>query len=356
MRVQVMTETRTIWQASLLLCVCALISGCQPAAVSVVPSATAQELDTSQITLIPTVVVATATIEVPTFTPQPTHTATSAVTPTIPATSTPSATPSPTASVTATMTVTMLPDPVDHFWLGRPIEQAEGLTHWLDRTYPYGGTQFGTREVHLGVEFVNVRFTPVLAVADGVVLFANSDEQTLVGPVMGYYGNVVIVEHDLTAPEGGAVYTLYGHLQDLAVEIGQRVVAGDRIGRIGDSGIAIGPHLHFEVRVGSPFDYRSTRNPDLWIQPYRQYGVLAGHVSTEAGTVIQIRSERVQRETYVYGGDAVNPDPLWRENWTIGDLPVGTYEVFISDNGRRLASAFVEVAAGVTTWVALEMK
>jgi murein DD-endopeptidase MepM/ murein hydrolase activator NlpD len=252
--------------------------------------------------------------------------------------------------------LTALPEPVDHFWLERPIAQAEGLTHWLDRTYPYGGTQFGTREAHLGVEFVNVRFTPVLAAAEGVVLFANSDEQTLVGPAMGYYGNVVIIEHDLIAPEGGTVYTLYGHLQDLDVEIGQRVIAGDRIGRVGDTGIAIGPHLHFEVRVGSPFDYRSTRNPDLWIQPYRQYGVIAGFVNAAAETVIQVRSESLQRETYVYGSDTVNPDPLWQENFTIGDLPTGTYEVFISDNGRRMASAFVEVRAGVTTWLDLEMK
>jgi murein DD-endopeptidase MepM/ murein hydrolase activator NlpD len=271
-------------------------------------------------------------------------------------------TPIPTSTITPEPTVTQLVantptpqlEPVDHFWLERPIAQEEGLTHWLDRTYPYGGTQFGAREVHLGVEFVNGRFTPVLAAASGTVLYAGDDTTTIFGPAASYYGNLVVIQHELSAPEGGTVYTLYGHLQDIAVSTGQTVSGAERIGRIGDSGVAIGPHLHFEVRVGDPYDYRSTRNPDLWIRPYREYGTIAGSIDAAPATVIRIRSDQLQRETYVYGSDIVNPDPLWQENFTFGDLPAGTYEVFVSnEGGRKLASVIVDVTAGITTRVQL---
>jgi murein DD-endopeptidase MepM/ murein hydrolase activator NlpD len=218
-------------------------------------------------TPIPTIALATST---PTLTPTVTYTAQpSPVPPTttiIPA-SEPSLTSVPSATIAPTITPMLAQ--IDHYWLQRPIAQEEGNTHWVDRTYPYGGTQFGTREVHLGVEFVNVRFTPVFAAAEGRVLFAGNDEAIQFGPARDYYGNLVVMEHSFQSSDGQPVYTLYAHLQDIEVSEGQMLLAGQRIGRVGDSGIAEGPHLHFEVRVGDVYDYRSTLNPELWINPTR---------------------------------------------------------------------------------------
>jgi murein DD-endopeptidase MepM/ murein hydrolase activator NlpD len=309
-------------------------------------------------TPIPTIALATAT-------PIPTTTASDTPQPTaIPFTATimPSPLPSHTTAPTRTSAPTITPilAQVDHYWLQRPIAQEDGNTHWVDRTYPYGGTQFGTREVHLGVEFVNPRFTPVYVAAEGRVLFAGSDTAIQFGPERDYYGNLVVIEHPLQSPDGLPIYTLYGHLQDVEVSEGQTLVIGQRIGRIGDSGIAEGPHLHFEVRVGDAYNYRNTRNPELWIEPYRGYGTLAGHVTgitNTEGIVLQVQSDTVQREAYTYGGNRVNPDPAWRENFTLGDLPAGQYEVFISSStGRSLFRESISIVGGQTTFITIELE
>ena len=75
--------------------------------------------------------------------------------------------------------------PVEHNVLHRPIELSEDLTHWVDRSYPYGSTQQGARPVHLGVEFVNPRGTPVYAAKTGVVVFAGADDEIMSGPRAG---------------------------------------------------------------------------------------------------------------------------------------------------------------------------
>jgi len=244
---------------------------------------------------------------------------------------------------------------IEHYLLERPIAQEANLTHWLDRTYPYGSTQLGEREVHTGVEFVNRRFTPILAAAAGRVFFAGDDSATQFGPRFDYYGNLVVLAHSFTAPDGQAVYTLYAHMQDIAVQTGQQIEAGDRLGRVGDSGIAVGPHLHFEVRVGPPHDIANTRNPDLWIKPYSNHGTLAGRVHEPEQVqngVILVRSADRTRETYIYANERVNSAATWNENFTLGDLPVGSYDVIISDDlGRIQFRERIIIESGRTTWI-----
>lgn len=314
-----------------------------------------------EVTAIPTVAIAT-------------NTATATVTASPTASFTPSPSPEPSATVTPSLEATLSPtntevsiiqsspvlQRVEHYWFKRPIAIADDTVHWLDRTYPYGGTQFGTREVHLGVEFANERFTSVIAASSGTIFYAGTDENQRFGPDFNYYGNLVVIQHPVPSPEGATIYTLYAHLQDIAVQTGDSVNEGETIGRVGDSGIAIGPHLHFEIRVGDPTDYRSTRNPDLWILPYPNSGTLVGRViglENPAGIVIFVRAEGAPpRETYTYGGNEVNPDPSWGENFTHGDLPSGTYEILISDrNGRNYFRQSITIAPRTTSWLEIDL-
>ena len=217
---------------------------------------------------------------------------------------------------------------------------------------------------HHGVEFFNPRGAPVLAAGPGEVVFADSDSEILIGPEFDFYGNVVIVDHGFTTPGGLTVFTVYAHLDRISVESGQRVETGDRIGNVGDTGVAEGPHLHFEVRRGDPFDYHATVNPDLWLFPKPGTGALAGRVTNSDGDVLEGVEIQIRRTVdnpilfyaYSYTGNGVNSAVSWGENFTRGDLRSGEYEVFVSSsNGRVLFSEIVDIVNAATTWVAIEL-
>jgi murein DD-endopeptidase MepM/ murein hydrolase activator NlpD len=100
--------------------------------------------------------------------------------------------------------------------------------------------------LHGGIDIANSIGTPILAASDGVVIEAGWS---------GGYGRLVKLRH-----YDGTV-TLYGHLSRTAVNVGERVMAGDQIATMGSSGDATGPHLHFEVMLGG-----SNRvNPVAWL-------------------------------------------------------------------------------------------
>jgi len=88
---------------------------------------------------------------------------------------------------------------------------------------------------HLGTDFGAPTGTPVRAVGDGVIEFAGQQNG---------YGNVIFVRH------AGGRETVYAHLSRILVKKGDRVAQGDKIGAVGMTGWATGPHLHFEFRVG----------------------------------------------------------------------------------------------------------
>ncbi|MFQ3646682.1 MAG: M23 family metallopeptidase [Anaerolineae bacterium] len=268
------------------------------------------------------------------------------------------ATPTPTPRITPTLSVTVEPF-VEMYAFDRPIPRGADLQDFGTRVYPYGGTQFSNFDVHLGLDFINPRFTPVLAAGPGVVIFAGDDSEVMFGPYLNYYGNLIVIEHDLVSVEGLTVYTLYAHLERVDVAVGSQVAAGDPIGAVGATGIALGPHLHFEVRVGDPVSYLATRNPDFWIKPYPGFGTLAGRVTSTSGDVkgqvVLIRSNGRTREAYVYGGDRVNSDPSWNENFTYADLPAGVYEVLISERGRVRFRADVTIEDGKTTFIEIDL-
>ncbi len=249
-----------------------------------------------------------------------------------------------------------------HFVLARPI--ASEHVDVIDPTYRYGSTQGGERKTHHGVEFVNPQGTPVLAAADGRVIVAGLDNEIPYADFPLFYGNLVIIAHDLPG-QAEPVFTLYGHLYEVQVEVDQQVEAGDPIGLVGFTGAAIGEHLHFEVRVGEN-SYRETRNPVLWLQPHtgadgQLHGAIAGRILNEYGNPIYIPTLTIQRVDpgeeaiyYVesYADWTVNGDDVWGENFALADLPAGTYQVSFVAQG--LQTYQVEVLPGQVTLITFE--
>jgi Peptidase family M23 len=86
-------------------------------------------------------------------------------------------------------------------------------------------------------------------------------------PVMAYYGNCVIIDH------GHSEYSVLAHMQQgsVGVKVGERIAAGQLLGRLGNSGDAFGPHLHYHLQSGSqrfhdqglPFGFQNIDVPQL---------------------------------------------------------------------------------------------
>lgn len=98
---------------------------------------------------------------------------------------------------------------------------------------------FGIRwgALHKGIDFGHPIGTPVKAADAGTVLVSN----TRVEPGYSGYGHVIQIQH-------GNEWTLYAHLSEVHVKVGQKVKQGEVIGEVGNTGDSTGPHLHFEIR------------------------------------------------------------------------------------------------------------
>ncbi|MEA2320844.1 MAG: hypothetical protein QOD81_694 [Solirubrobacteraceae bacterium] len=98
------------------------------------------------------------------------------------------------------------------------------------------GDGFGPRgdRFHSGVDFVAPAGAPVTAAGPGCVTFAGGDDG---------YGSLVVIAH------GGGVTSWYAHLSRIDAPRGRCLAGGGRVGAVGATGRASGPHLHFEVRV-----------------------------------------------------------------------------------------------------------
>jgi murein DD-endopeptidase MepM/ murein hydrolase activator NlpD len=90
----------------------------------------------------------------------------------------------------------------------------------------------GGRDYHPGLDIAGATGQPVFATADGTVTHASQQ---------GPYGNLVVIDH------GFGLQSRYGHLSGFEVHTGDHVKRGDVIGRLGSTGRATGPHLHYEV-------------------------------------------------------------------------------------------------------------
>lgn len=121
----------------------------------------------------------------------------------------------------------------DEVWAATPsISPAMGLM-----TDGFGGRPdpvTGRHALHRGLDISARRGTPVIAPADGVVVFTG---------LSGGLGKTIRIAHGL------GYTTVYGHLDRIEVEPGEEVRRGAKIGALGNSGRSTGPHLHYEVHV-----------------------------------------------------------------------------------------------------------
>lgn len=118
-------------------------------------------------------------------------------------------------------------------YLAAPMETTRISSGFGMRNHPV----FGYSREHTGVDYAAPTGTPVRTIGDGKVEFAG---------VQNGYGNVIYVKH-----RNAKDTTVYAHLSRIDVKTGDNVMQGERIGAVGATGVATGPHLHFEFRVNN---------------------------------------------------------------------------------------------------------
>lgn len=199
----------------------------------------------------------------PTAEPTAVPTATPGVTatPTAVSTSTPEPSAVPSASPVVTPTPTPSPQPVTN-----PIK----LEHEVLTDYETGGLYLFPvpdgdeitqeySEQHKAWDIAAVTGSAVVAAEEGTVTYMQIWDGSYDTTGMMSYGHMIQIEH----PDGNT--TLYAHLSEINVQQGEKVVRGQRIGRVGSTGNSTGPHLHFEVMS----ETGKKENPE----PVLEYGV-----------------------------------------------------------------------------------
>ena len=116
---------------------------------------------------------------------------------------------------------------------------------WVSSPFGYRIDPFtGKRTFHRGIDIATNFGNPIVATADGNVIEAAYDK---------FFGRTVIISH------GGGIVTQYCHLDKYIVKAGQRIKRGELLGYVGKTGKALGPHLHYEIRINdtsvNPYNY-----------------------------------------------------------------------------------------------------
>jgi murein DD-endopeptidase MepM/ murein hydrolase activator NlpD len=123
------------------------------------------------------------------------------------------------------------------YWSGAfilPIEKYVKISSPFGTRRSYNGGPFSS--YHEGVDFSATGGTPVYAPADGVVVLAEP---------LTVRGNGIVIDH------GWGIFSGFYHLSSIDVSVGQSVKQGDFIGRVGNTGLSTGAHLHWDVRIRS---------------------------------------------------------------------------------------------------------
>ena len=247
-------------------------------------------------------------------------------------------------------------------WFRRPIALTDNS--FIDQTYRYGSTMGGNFQQHQGVEFNNPDGTPVMAIGAGTVVYAGPAEAGAL---------TVSIRHDTPVTAHGKryrIFSTYYHNSALTVKVGRKVAKGTVIARVGNTGRATNDHLHLEISA-SPSDSIAlivdslqrfppyTSNPELWIEPLPNTGIVAGQVFDSTGAPVpQARVYGITKrdpvdtpfsfaETY---GDKGHPHPLYSEHFAVSDVPAGPYVLGTQIGGKKVFRQVV-VEPGKLTWV-----
>jgi murein DD-endopeptidase MepM/ murein hydrolase activator NlpD len=255
----------------------------------------------------------------------------------------------------------------DHFWVGRPFLPS-APNQVASPSYQFGSTAGNRYRPHHGMDMSNPFGVPVLAATEGEVIHAGPDDVALLGPYNNFYGNTVVIRLARRLTVGDSqldVYLLYGHLSQVFVAAGQQVQPADVVGAVGMTGIAIGPHLHMEMRLGAN-TYRHSVNPYLWVQPMGDQGAVAVRLLTADGrtwpgarlTLARFESGKATWarliETYL-DTENIGPDPAWGENGAMDGVPPGYYVLVGVVNGESIRSELT-VNPGETTFVEIRTR
>jgi murein DD-endopeptidase MepM/ murein hydrolase activator NlpD len=152
--------------------------------------------------------------------------------------------------------------------LRTPIDGARLTSGFGARMHPI----LGYTRMHRGVDFGAMQGTPIMAAGDGIVEKAGHDSG---------YGNLVLLRHN------GNYETAYAHMSRFAsgIKIGARVRQGQVIGYVGMTGLATGPHLHYEIRIGgtqvNPLSVKMAPGRNLAGGELRAFGAVAEEVDRQ---------------------------------------------------------------------------
>ncbi len=240
----------------------------------------------------------------------------------------------------------------DHFYLDRPI--SVDSVNWPLPEYRYGYTESETKEnPHTGVDIDAALHTPILAAADGKVVFTGYGLALGKGNTNDPYGLAVVIRHDFSF-EGQSILTVYGHMEKILVNVGDRVTAGQQIGRVGVTGNTSGPHVHFEVRLEKENKY-TVQNPELWMVPPINNGVLVGQIKDVYGYFLTGRELWIRSKNgnynwtvFTYASPIMNNDGYYNENLALSDLPAGDYEVTFLNNFKYNKFSFSIFPGAIT--------
>jgi len=159
-----------------------------------------------------------------------------------------------------------------------------------ERTYELDGRKVDL-QWHLGIDLASNKQSPVEASNAGRVVF--------VGP-NGIYGNMIVLDHGL------GLMTLYAHLSEASVKVGQTVQRGEALGRSGETGLAGGDHLHFAMLIHGVYTSPIEWWDDHWLRDRLAKPLV------DAGIAVPGITDGVKAAAVAAGGPVAPPPPKRR--------------------------------------------